>query len=113
MREFTREEVETIARKCGIPINDKYDDIEPKGPQIVRGILMDEDGVFVGPFGNNPDTFDVVIRSRAFKDGWCLFKVAGIGWQQWAVLDREDNRMSSLHESPTTAVLEAVLEGGK
>ena len=109
MREFTREEMEIIARKCGIPINDKYDDIEPKGPQVVRGILMDDDGVFVGPFGNNPDTADVVIRSRAFKDGWKLRKASR---EKDSLFTVDGNNFPKWYDSWTTAVLEAVLVSG-
>ena len=121
-REFTREEMEIIANKCGVPVlpDNRAAQGRLKGPCICKGMYYDEDGYWIDSWADNAETMAAVMRSEAFKPNWSLkkdgplaipFYIFDENWHVDSGVIKPE--LSSFCASPSTAVLEAVLEGGK
>uniref|UniRef100_A0A6M3XWW8 Uncharacterized protein n=1 Tax=viral metagenome TaxID=1070528 RepID=A0A6M3XWW8_9ZZZZ len=121
MREFTREEMLEIARRCEriatwqIKALEDMDKEEPEFPYIraTRGSLEyfpDPNHYF--PWGDNAQTADIVIRSRAFKPWWALTKEPDGDFTVFDVSGKWNVIIIPSNKRPSTAVLAAVLEGG-
>ena len=111
MREFTREEMLEIAKRCGIPVcQASADNPVPHIWETRQGNLLHVDGLYdPWPWGNNARAADAVIRSEAFKPWWALTKEPDGDFTVFDVSGKWNVIIIPSNKRPSTAVLEAVL----